>query len=112
MNYQQNQTEADDGQSRLTALLGYEHMLLPAMLRALAAERDDAVAINALTHAAAALERLPKMRDRIERLRGALKTASGWCFDATDCRDIDCPDEWLKRADLLLEWAGDMEPNV
>ena len=43
-----------------------------------------------------------RMRDRIERLRGALKTASGRFFEADD----------LQSADDCLEWAGDMEPQI
>lgn len=39
----------------------YEHQLLPALLRWIATERTDAVATNALTHAADALERMPKL---------------------------------------------------
>ena len=55
-----------------------------------------------------------RMRDRIERLRGALKTASGWCFDMSDSPNADDPTgaEWLARSNSLLSLAGDMEsPN-
>ena len=54
---------------------------------------------------------LERMRDRIERLRGSLKTASGWCFDMTDPLEPPTSKEWLKRADLLMALAGDMEPT-
>jgi hypothetical protein len=47
----------------------YETKLLPAILRAIAEERSDAVAINALNHAAEALERLSIANDRYEVLR-------------------------------------------
>jgi len=56
------------------------------------------------------LAEIRRLRERVERLRGALKTASGWCFDMTSDDSIEY--EWIKRADLLLECAGDMEPNV
>lgn len=45
---------------------------------------------------------IDRLRDRIERLRGALKTASGRFFDADD----------LQSADDCLKWAGDMEPPL
>jgi flagellar hook-associated protein FlgK len=55
-----------------------------------------------------------RMRARIEHLRGALKTASGWCFDMSSGPNADdpTPKEWLERRNQLLEWAGDMEPKV
>lgn len=43
-----------------------------------------------------------RMRDRIENLRGALKTASGRFLDAND----------LQSANDCMEWAGDMEPAI
>jgi hypothetical protein len=43
-----------------------------------------------------------RMRNRIERLRGALKTASGRFFEAND----------LKSAEDCMTWAGDMEPPL
>jgi len=50
-----------------------------------------------------------RLRSRVERLRGAIKTASGWCFDMTSDDNVEY--DWLKRADLMLEYAGDMEPE-
>lgn len=42
---------------------------------------------------------LKRMRDRIEKLRGALKWCSGHFLDIDD----------LDAAEDCLEWAGDME---
>lgn len=44
----------------------YETKLLPAILRAIAEERSDAVAINALNHAAEALEKIGCLRAALE----------------------------------------------
>jgi len=43
-----------------------------------------------------------RLTDRVERLRGALKTASGRFFEAGDNAS----------ADNCLEWAGDMETSI
>jgi hypothetical protein len=43
-----------------------------------------------------------RMRHRIERLRGMLKTNAGWWFDLND------DDKW----EACMEAAGDMEPPI
>ncbi len=59
--------------------------------RALAQREDPAAEID-------------RMRDRIECLRGALKTASGWIWDGA-ANEAEADD----RAKQLIEMAGDME---
>ena len=48
-----------------------------------------------------------RMRHRIERLRGALKTASGWVWDGA-ASEADANE----MANKLIEMAGDMEPPL
>ena len=45
---------------------------------------------------------LARMRDRIECLRGGLKSAAGWLLDAGD----------IAGHEKCLEMAGDMEPPI
>lgn len=40
------------------------------------------------------------LRDRVERLRGLCKSASGWLLDADD----------IEHSELILDYVGDMEP--
>lgn len=48
-----------------------------------------------------------RMRHRIECLRGALKTASGWVWEGA-ANEVEANE----RADTLLALAGDMEPPL
>lgn len=51
-----------------------------------------------------------RLRDRVERLRGMLKTCAGWCGDETGSGPYGA--EWLQRLDLCMEVAGDMEGKL
>jgi hypothetical protein len=77
---------------------------------AVAAERAAKIARDMADHEAgidALREENKRMRDRIERLRGALKTASGWVWDGA-ANEAEAND----RANQLLDMAGDMEPPL
>jgi len=47
-----------------------------------------------------ALKEIERLRNRVERLRGLCKSASGWLLDADD----------VEHSEIVLDLVGDMEP--
>ena len=72
----------------------YESVLLPALLRVIADERRDGVAINTLQHSAEALERLTAEIARLtaenEVLREALRNSSMNVIDVDEMQVVVC----------------------